>query len=231
MESRAKFKNTRIYEFPNDFEAVYYRPGWGGGCQPDKLNMSPKGQSPNYEKHRQKTLQKARSKIRRLIKTYILDRFVTLTFKENLQDIKKADAEFRKFMKRLLRRFPECKYVAVREFQERGAVHYHLAANTYIEQKQLHEIWGNGFVWIERKINNSNQLTNYLCKYITKHADDPRLKGFHSYLCSQGLKLNYDDLYFGSGKEMLEFLQKEYGSMLWDKRMLAFEDDNVVWIG
>ncbi|MDW7669384.1 MAG: hypothetical protein SCJ93_11215 [Bacillota bacterium] len=225
------FKNTRIYDLNGDFEVVHYMPGWGGASKENRSNISPPGQSPNYEMNRQRTLQKARSKLRRIIKCFKLDRFITLTFAENIQDVGQADAEFRKFMKRIRRRFPELKYVAVREFQKRGAVHYHMAVNTFINQEYLKKIWGNGHVWIERRTGSQQQVINYICKYISKHMEDERLKGRHAYLSSQGLSVSYEDCYFSSKDEMLMFCKQNYGEKMKDKKVLSYDDNQVVWIG
>lgn len=224
-------KNTKVYDLGGDFEAVFYRPGWGGARKEKPANMSPRGQSPNYENHRKKTVQNARSKLRRIIKSYRLDRFITLTFAENIQDVGQADAEFRKFMKRIRRRFRKLKYVAVREFQKRGAVHYHLAVNTYIKQAELAEIWGNGYVWAERKTDSQLQVINYICKYLSKHMDDERLKNRHAYLCSQGLKLEHEEMRFNSSEDMLEYLEQEYGDKFKEKRVITFDENQVVWVG
>lgn len=209
MENKNLFRNTRIYDLNGDYEAIHCWMGWKTKTNnPSNKSVvkAVRGKSKEYEQNRKKTLQKNKSKIRRLIKTYKLHRFITLTFEENMEDIKTTDHEFRKFMKRLLRRYPDFKYVAVREFQKRGAIHYHLAVNSFIPQQQLHDLWGIGFVWIEKKKGNNDTLASYLVKYITKHANDERLRGLHSYLCSQGLKLNMDDRYFDTLEQVQDHL-------------------------
>lgn len=229
--SENNIKNTRIYDLNGDIEAIYYRLGWGYSNNNIAKDRSSRGSSPDYELNRKRTVQKAKGKIRRIIKAYNLDRFVTLTFAENIQDLKTADHEFRKFMKRLARRYHDCQYIAVREFQNRGAVHYHIAINKFIKQTELHQLWGQGFVWIERKTKNQQHLINYLCKYMVKHSDDERLKGYHLYLSSQGLKVPYDDKYFNSGDEMVEYLEEQYSNIRKRKNVCAFQDGNVVWVG
>ena len=56
--------------------------------------------------------------------------FLTLTFEENIIDIKRANYEFTKFIQRLNNHITGykksyLKYVNAIEFQKRGAVHYH----------------------------------------------------------------------------------------------------------
>jgi len=149
------------------------------------------------EVHRKKALQRARRDLRRLINANIgrhggKDVFMTLTFAENIQDVKKANYEFKKFRQRFEYELKEkLKYVCVVEFQQRGAVHYHLVlfGLPYIPAKVVHQIWGNGFV----KLNLLEDVDNvgaYVTKYMRKSMDDEeddRLKGLKSYFCSRGL--------------------------------------------
>ena len=79
----------------------------------------------NYQKVRRDT-------IRRLV-TMNFDKskskFVTLTFRENIKDVKVANSLFKAFIRRLKKVYKELLYVSVIEFQDknnRGAVHYHI---------------------------------------------------------------------------------------------------------
>lgn len=149
------------------------------------------------EEYRRKALQRARRDLRRLINANIgrhggKDVFMTLTFAENIQDVKKANYEFKKFRQRFEYELKEkLKYVCVVEFQQRGAVHYHLVlfGLPYIPAKVVHQIWGNGFV----KLNLLEDVDNvgaYVTKYMRKSMDDDeddRLRGQKSYFCSRGL--------------------------------------------
>ncbi len=125
------------------------------------------------------------------------DKFITLTFRENLQDVKECNKLFKQFIQRLKRKYTDLKYLAVIEFQERGAVHYHLLCNIpYIEQKELQSIWGNGFIYINA-ITHVDNIGAYVVKYMTKDNTDTRLQGLKAYLYSRNLKrpseyVNYD---------------------------------------
>ena len=149
--------------------------------------------------NRGKTLKRAKTDLRRLINANInqygtTSKFVTLTFAENIQDIKSANYEFKKFRQRLEYELGEkLKYVVVIEFQKRGAIHYHsLFFNLpYIENNRLAEIWKNGFVKIN-KIDDVDNIGAYVTKYMTKEQQDEaksdRLRGQKSYFTSRGLK-------------------------------------------
>ncbi|UNF62261.1 rolling circle replication-associated protein [Spiroplasma poulsonii] len=65
------------------------------------------------------------------------DYFITLTFKENLTDIKTANEFFNKFNMRfnkyLKTRNAEYKWLLVYEYQERGAVHFHILLKNTVD--------------------------------------------------------------------------------------------------
>lgn len=141
--------------------------------------------------NRGKVFSRAKRDVRRLINANIgeFSKFITLTFRENMTDIKKANYEWKKFKQRLETKIGyKLQYLAVIEFQKRGAIHYHCVMFNlpYIKNKDLSSIWGNGFV----KINNIDKVDNvgaYVCKYMTK-TDDDRLLGQKMYFTSRGLE-------------------------------------------
>lgn len=115
--------------------------------------------------------------------------FFTITFKENLTDLKIANLEFKKFIMRLNYYFDKkLRYVFIPEFQKRGAVHYHgvFFNIPYIDKNKVQEIWGNGFTRIEttRKIKN---ISAYVAKYLSKETFDNRLFGQRILMTSRGL--------------------------------------------
>lgn len=122
-------------------------------------------------------------------------KFVTLTFNDSMnfdiKDPKECNREFKRFIQRLKRRYPELKYIAVIEFQDRndrGAVHYHMICNLpYIPKSELSDLWGNGFVKINR-IDKVDNLGAYVVKYMCEDLDDKRLMGLKAYNCSKGLQ-------------------------------------------
>lgn len=103
--------------------------------------------------------------------------FLTLTFKENLQDIETANREFTLFIKRLKRylKNQELKYIATWELQARGAIHYHLVLFSvpYIDNKKLAELWGNGFIKLNKikETVKTEAVGVYITKYFVKDLD------------------------------------------------------------
>lgn len=127
------------------------------------------------------------------------DTFMTLTFAENIRDIDYADNEFKKFMERLRYRSKQSiKYIAVREFQKRGAIHYHLICdyrlNPLADEEQIKEheryvgekIWKHGYVDL-KIIYGVDNVGAYLIKYMTKNVAVELFQGRKLYLCSKGL--------------------------------------------
>ena len=120
--------------------------------------------------------QDKRFEIKRIIDCNYDDKstFLTLTFKENLQDIETANREFTLFIKRLKRylKNQQLKYIATWELQQRGAIHYHLVLFSvpYIKNDKLSEIWGNGFIKINKiKETVKNEAVGvYITKYFVK---------------------------------------------------------------
>ena len=141
--------------------------------------------------NREKVFNRAKRDLRRLINANIgeFSKFVTLTFRENITDLKVANYEWKKFKQRLETKIGyKLQYLVVIEFQKRGAIHYHCVMFNlpYIQNNKLREIWGNGYVKINR-IDNVDNVGAYVCKYMTK-TDDDRLLGQKMYFTSRGLK-------------------------------------------
>jgi hypothetical protein len=172
--------------------------GRKGKCK-EGLEWIDKDLKATQEKNRADVLARAKKTLRRLINANVdawgeKAKFFTLTFRDNVQDIKLANEEFKKFRQRLSRRIwgrnsaNNLKYVAVIEFQERGAVHYHMVTFNmpYIPHSELTEIWGHGFVHI-RAIDEVDNVGAYVTKYMTKDNKDDRLRGEKCYFSSRGL--------------------------------------------
>lgn len=115
-------------------------------------------------------------------------RFITLTFAENITDVAKANKEFENFIKRLRRKYgTDFKYLSSIEFQERGAVHYHIISDIcYVEEEEMSKIWGHGFAKI-KEIKNAKHSAVYAGKYMRKGIADDRLKGKKGYWTSKNL--------------------------------------------
>lgn len=163
------------------------------------------------EQRRDQTVRDAKNNLKRLALMNFTQEhlFVTLTYKENFDDVKESDKHFSRFIADMREELDQdFKYIAVREFQKRGAVHYHMMCDIDLKFKEKWEtelyevefakIWGHGFVDIARMNKHRSENSKYkdkpidnvgayLSKYFSKSAEDPRLKGHKIYLPSKGL--------------------------------------------
>lgn len=143
----------------------------------------------NEGRYRELTVHRARERIRRLINANFGEhsKFVTFTFRDNRTDIQSANHAWHRFVGRLRRRYPGFKYLAVIEFQQRGAVHYHMITDLpFVPKARLAAVWGEGFIRIN-DIRHVDNIGVYVTKYMHKDTHDSRLKGHRAYLASRGL--------------------------------------------
>lgn len=117
-----------------------------------------------------------------------LNKFLTLTYAENMTDLKRARYDFDKFIKRLKSIHKDLQYIEVVEFQKRGAIHFHLLCNLpYVDVNFLGEkVWKLGFVRLNR-LDNIDNVGAYVTKYMSKDNLDERLIGKKCYSMSKGL--------------------------------------------
>lgn len=108
--------------------------------------------------------------------------------------MKKANLYFTKFVKRMTyfykkKRGANLKYIAVIEFQKRGAVHYHIVFFNlpFLRKEKIAEIWKHGFIKI-KKVEHVDNIGAYMSKYMTKAFLDKHLQGKKRYFASKELK-------------------------------------------
>lgn len=120
---------------------------------------------------------------------------ITLTFSTNRKDISECARFFHLFTIRMRRTFGSSfRYVAVPEFQKRGAVHYHalfwgLPLSVEVRERETRKIarlWGEGFIDIV-KTDGNNKLATYLAKYMVKAISDRRLLFHKAYFASRNV--------------------------------------------
>ena len=189
----------------NVTEVYDYATGYASGYTLTDEEKAKRGRkkdvkSESYEDNRLMVINRAKVNLRRLINCNVngygeefTSKFVTLTFKENIQDIRAANYEFKKFIKRLNyfmygEKTSRIKYSVVPEFQKRGAVHYHVIFYNlpFLKADLLSEVWGNGFIKIN-KLSNVDNVGAYVTKYMSKEATDERLEGEKLHFSSRGL--------------------------------------------
>lgn len=144
--------------------------------------------------------------------------FVTLTYKENMQDPKQLYSDMDKFIKRLryhYKKISDIEYINVVEPQKRGAWHCHILMKfvdldkVYIDNEFMARLWSHGFVNV-RALNNMSidNIGAYLTAYLSdipidelKEGEGPRaytikehnekqyIKGGRLFLYPKGMNL------------------------------------------
>lgn len=122
--------------------------------------------------------------------------FLTLTFAKNIIDLDYANNEFKKFIKRLGyeikgQKYSFLKYIAVVEFQERGAIHYHVIFFNLPYMENIYDrfraLWMHGSSNI-KSVRSVKNIGWYMAKYLTKSGNGDRLEFRKHYFTSKGLK-------------------------------------------
>lgn len=102
-------------------------------------------------------------------------KFITFTYRENMQDSNKLYIDFRNFNKRFKRYMEKLghhyEYIITVEAQERGALHLHgififSKKAPYIENSVLADMWGLGYVSIKAFDKNIDNIGKYLTSYL-----------------------------------------------------------------
>lgn len=235
--SSPKCYQIKIYSLGDIYEIYKYElPVYAGYHK-----FTFKGRKPTDENTKKENRKKVATRIRNNVRRLALanfnehSRFFTATFKDNITDMDFANNEFKKFIKRLKYSYDDFKYLAVVEFQKRGAIHYHMLSNFgYIEQSDLEKIWNNGFVWIRDLLtaNKGNPVDNvgaYIVKYMNKNIIDKRLIGKKAYFTSKNLvrpEIIYEDM------RLIDCLRKynlDSDNLFYENKFMSKENGEVLY--
>lgn len=119
-------------------------------------------------------LRKTFKKIRDVINCNVSNphncKWVTLTYRENMQDTVRLYKDVERFIKRLRYVYGKFEYIQVAEPQGRGAWHLHMIMifNTkapFIDNKKMSDIWGHGYTDTQ-KLDNVDNIGAYLSAYL-----------------------------------------------------------------
>lgn len=162
---------------------------------PPRVRRKPRrrGDGPRLktERHVKRAIFNFRRRVRATL-YYGTPHLVTFTMWE-IMDIGEAYGLFTQFGVRLREVFgSEIVWIAVPEFQKRGAVHFHaliwkLPYDIHEKERSdraIQHLWGQGFVDIVAT-DGSPKLSGYLAKYMSKAMHDERLFDKKAYSCSR----------------------------------------------
>lgn len=101
-------------------------------------------------------------------------KWVTLTYKENMTNLKELNKDWGNFCRKAHRKWGKFEYIKVKEPQARGAWHLHVimifeGKAPYIANDELNKVWGNGFV----KVKNMTDGTDFGLYFTASVRDMP----------------------------------------------------------
>ena len=252
--------NTKIIETPTTKEIYFYEsPIYSHSNTKSDLTKTSKRKTfdemsahKQYDslKRKQKHYEQTRWEIARIVDCNFDNKtkFLTLIFKDNIQDITITNREFKYFIQRLnyylyQTKIQTLKYIATWEKQKRGAIHYHVIFFDfpYIAKEKLQELWSHGFIKINRiDVDSKENRGRYLSKYFGKDLElkEHKKKAFFK---SQNLKMPMeqklmltDDVFKGLEQENIVF-QKKYIRQVYDTKSFIttgslLKDSSVTYI-
>ncbi len=136
--------------------------------------------------------------------------FITLTFRENVQEYDTAVKAFKGFTKKLRRKLADVQYIATLETQQRGAYHFHLLINAPDVQFGLDNIapmWQNGIVDIQ-EVTEVKKTILYMTKDLVVQSRTHPLFNRRCYFVSQGLTPCIEVNTWNGTKAQLQSVQK-----------------------
>jgi hypothetical protein len=156
--------------------------------------------SAEHKEKRQDNARRAALVFRRLVSSNLegveYPVLITTTYRDNQTDLRIGYRDFHSFIKALRHKFGALfRYIAVPEFQRRGAVHFHALfwglpqdlCDTERHTRLIADTWSHGFVYMTMTDGN-DRLSSYLTKYMAKSFTDPRLLNQKAYTCSRNIK-------------------------------------------
>ena len=125
--------------------------------------------------------------------------FITLTYANNMQDVAQSKKDLEYFVTNIKKVKKDFKYIAIPEFQKRGAIHFHLLTNLSLQDNDIItkqknnnkyydvKYWNKGFTSYEDMTGDVKKIVGYISKYMTKENADERLFNFKRYTASRNL--------------------------------------------
>jgi len=200
-----------------------------------KTSPSPEKQQENHER----AVRRSKQSIKELLQQMQADRLLTLTYRENMQDRERMQADFKRFV-RLVREgwagqtgYPDWKYVAVTEIQERGAYHVHCGVSgwqriTFLRAAWIKALGGQGYERGQEMPGNvditsprksrwgtnaktwaSSKLAAYMTKYLSKTFSEPT-KGQKRYFCSKLIGKPKKERFFLKSGNVVEAIKSAF---------------------
>lgn len=210
VESKV-WKTVTIHQFPDGVEVFIdeAKRTWSDGADFDDIDekKAKRGESEDRERSIERAARRAKTQVRRRCKMIQANCMMTLSTRENIQDIDRIQAMFKAFRVRLAT-LGDFQYVATIEKQQRGALHVHIACQqfpAYLRNEHgvrvksyalISSMWsrvvgrGNGNVNFTkpRGRNSAHRIASYIAKYVSKKVSEAALNA-KSYWSSKNIEM------------------------------------------
>jgi hypothetical protein len=198
-------KSVTITEFPTGVEVFIDRnhETCSDGAMYIEVERTKRGEG-DHGRSREVAARRAKSQVRKRCKMIQADSMLTLTYRENMQDEERLQRDVKAFVKRL-RALGPFEYVLCVEPQKRGALHVHMACQSFpawmknedgVRVKSynlIRSIWrrvvgrDNGNIDLTKpRRNASHRIACYIAKYIGKALEEAAFNA-KSYWSSRGI--------------------------------------------
>jgi len=187
---------TKVIQSGNQLEIYEYEKSLSPRVQRKKKNV---GRYPKLTTRRIDNAYRLKKTFVRLVRSNLVGTEPPLFFTFTMVEVIRIERAYRLFtecVSRLRRQYGKCfRYIAVPEFQKRGAVHFHvlvwgIGQKEIIENERVYRtiqnIWSRGYV--DCILTDGHPaLAGYLGKYMHKALLDQRLLGQKSYCASRNV--------------------------------------------
>lgn len=163
-----------------------------------KPKLAERGLSERRADNEDRSVRRARSRLRRLILSAQADHMLTLTYRDNVTDFEQASSDLNKFVRLVRNQLPSWVYITVAEQQKRGAWHWHMAVCGRQNVELLRTAWrhvvGEGNIDVNPpKAKGKHRLlalVKYLGKYLAKgFANGDRELNARRFRASHGISI------------------------------------------
>lgn len=125
----------------NEQHIIALRMGFNPLLDCPRREVTPEQREKKDIENRERAAKRARQNVRYLAKSLFADHMLTFSYRENVDDRARVAADWKEFVRLFRIRYPDWKYVAVLEKQERGALHIHVAVHGRQDIRWLLRCW------------------------------------------------------------------------------------------
>lgn len=226
LEKRTNHNTGRYKIMLTDYGNGLGEIGWSF-IHSHQPNKAARGLSENREANEDRSVRRAKSRMRKLILSTNADHLLTLTYRQNMTDFDQACNDLTKFIRYVRKDIPHWIYIAVAEKQKRGAWHWHLAVKGRQDIPRLRQAWlktvKDGNIDVNPPKGNAQNrqlmLVRYLSKYLAKtFAENNHGLNAKRYRVSRGIQVPSRSVMLpedhdNAVKFVLDTLQNEIGSV------------------